>query len=199
MYSQTQYITRIFEVISCSPSHRCQVISQLVKHFQEHVDLPGVPWRSRSSCGKSTVAAGKSKMEADLAGKIPRWWWFWYSDDGGISWISDEGNNKFHGWLKIRFSQEALSWPLLSQDFIIRNGEVDHHIFFMRSGKAGVYVTTEPPVWESEAVRRVGKGFRLFIWRKRWTLSFFPIISLEGVSTKWLRYVEVCWGWNTRT
>ncbi|CAL1152537.1 unnamed protein product [Cladocopium goreaui] len=64
-----------------------EVISQLVKHFQEHVDLPG--------------------------------------------------------------------------DFIIRNGEVDHHIFFMRSGKAGVYVTTEPPVWESEAVRyfRGGDSF----------------------------------------
>lgn len=64
-----------------------EVISQLVKHFQEHVDLPG--------------------------------------------------------------------------DFIIRNGEVDHHIFFMRSGKAGVYVTTEPPLWESEAVRyfRGGDSF----------------------------------------
>ena len=64
-----------------------EVISQLVKHFQEHVDLPG--------------------------------------------------------------------------DFIIRNGEVDNHIFFMRSGKAGVYVTVEPPVWDSEAVRyyRGGDSF----------------------------------------
>ena len=44
--------------------------------------------------------------------------------------------------------------PASTKDFIIRNGEVDNHIFFMRSGKAGVYVTVEPPVWDSEAVRR---------------------------------------------
>ena len=31
--------------------------------------------------------------------------------------------------------------------------QVDHHIFFMRSGQAAVYVTEEPPVWESEPVR----------------------------------------------
>ncbi|CAJ1328717.1 unnamed protein product, partial [Effrenium voratum] len=64
-----------------------EVISQLVKHFQEHVDLPG--------------------------------------------------------------------------DFIIRNGEIDHHIFFMRLGKAAVYVTQEPPLWDSEPVRffRGGDSF----------------------------------------
>lgn len=45
---------------------------------------------------------------------------------------------------------EAIDLP---GDFIIRNGEVDHHIFFMRSGQAAVYVTEEPPVWESEPVR----------------------------------------------
>ena len=31
------------------------------------------PVQLHSSAGKSPVAAGKSKMEADLAGKIPRW------------------------------------------------------------------------------------------------------------------------------
>ena len=41
----------------------------------------------------------------------------------------------------------------MSEDFIIRNGEVDHHIFFLRSGLAAVYVGVEPPSWHSEAVR----------------------------------------------
>ena len=35
---------------------------------------------------------------------------------------------------------------------------MDHHIFFLRSGRAAVYVTAEPPTWDSEAVRHFSGG-----------------------------------------
>ena len=156
------------------------------------------------SAGKSPVAAGNSKMEADLAGKIPRWWWFWYSGDGGISmeFLMRVTTSSMDDW---RFDSAKRPKKLAQ-----KAGPFSARI---SSSATGRWIITSslcdpvklgsmsPPSLQCGRAKRWGELGRdsVFFLAETMDIILFPIISLEGVSTKWLRYVEVCWGWNTRT
>jgi len=46
----------------------------------------------------------------------------------------------------------------LPSDFIFRRGDAGCELYFLQDGTAGVFITTEPPLWKSEEVRVLQRG-----------------------------------------